>query len=107
MIILPSRYASVRFDEEHAQKWCGESFVWTGRDSYLAWVAAWKAELHRRVADIRSWKARRRDRSLSIEERNLANWHRQALRIECANLMLLRSMAKKLSAQQRQQRLAA
>lgn len=106
-MILPSRYACIRWDEDHAQTWCGESFTWTNRETYLAWVTEWKAELHKRVALIRQLKAQRRDKSLSIAERNGANQHRQLLRIECANLMLLRLMAKKLSAEQRKQRIAA
>ena len=106
-MILPSRYAHIRWDEDHAQTWSSESFTWTDRETYLAWVAEWKAELHKRIKLIRDLKAQRRDKSLSIEARNGANQNRQLLRIECANLMLLRMMAKKLSSQQRQQRIAA
>jgi hypothetical protein len=106
-MILPSRYAHIRWDEDHAQNWCSESFTWTDRDSYLAWVAEWKVELHTRIKLIRDLKAQRRDKSLSIATRNGANQNRQLLRIECANLMLLRMMGKKLSAEQRKQRIAA
>jgi len=107
MTILPAKYARIRWDEEHAQKWAPEAFTWTDRDSYLAWVAEWRAELKRRVADIRRLKAIRRDKAETIEARNTANWQRQLLRIECANLFLLRQMAKTLSWQQKKARLAA
>ena len=107
MTILPAKYARIYWDEEHALKWCGESFTWTDRDSYLAWVAEWKAELRSRIEDIRRLKAQRRNKELSIETRNYANQQRQQLRVECCNLLLLRMMGKKLSAQQRTTRLAA
>ena len=79
MTILPTRYAQIRWDEEHAQEWCHESFTWTDRESYLAWVAAWKAELHARIDDIRRLKAQRRNTSLSIATRNYANVQREVL----------------------------
>jgi hypothetical protein len=107
MTILPAKYARIYWDEEHALKWCGETFTWTGRDSYLAWVTAWKAELHTRIEDIRRLKAQRRNKALSIEARNYANHQRQLLRVECCNLLLLRMMGKKLSSEQRTIRLAA
>lgn len=107
MTILPTKYAQIYWDEEHAHKWCAESFTWNDRASYLAWVAAWKAELHTRIAEIRRLKAQRRNKALSIATRNYANYQRQLLRIECCNLLLLRMMGKKLSAEQRDTRLAA
>ena len=107
MTILPPRYAQIYWDEEHALKWCGESFTWADRASYLAWVVEWKIELRQRIAEIRRLKAQRRDKTLSIETRNSANAQRQLLRIECCNLMLLRTMGKKLSVEQRNARLAA
>lgn len=107
MIILPARYARIRWDEEHAQKWTPESFVWTDRDSYLAWVAEWKRELKARIIEIRRQKAIRRNKDETIEARGMANSIRQGLRVECANLFLLRQMAKQLSIQQKQARLAA
>lgn len=105
--ILPTRYARTRWDDDDAQQWIGESFTWTDRASYLAWVAAWKTELKQRIADIRYQKAIRGDKSQEIATRNGANMERQELRIECANLMMLRRLAKALSATQRHQRLAA
>lgn len=107
MTILPPKYAQIYWDEEHALKWCGESFTWTDRESYLAWVATWKSELKARIAEIRRLKAQRRNKDLSIDTRNYANYQRQLLRIECCNLLLLRTMGKKLSIEQRTQRLAA
>ena len=107
MTILPAKYAQIYWDEEDAAKWSAESFTWTDRDSYLAWVAAWKAELHTRIAEIRRLKAQRRNKDLSIATRNYANNQRQLLRIECCNLILLRMMGKKLSVTQRNARLAA
>ena len=107
MTILPAKYAHIYMDEEHALKWCGDNFTWSDRESYLAWVAAWKSELKTRIEEIRRLKAQRRNKSLSIETRNYANYQRQLLRIECCNLLLLRTMGKKLSVQQRDTRLAA
>ena len=63
MTILPSSRARIRWDEEHAQAWIGESFTWTSRGTYLAWVAEWKAELKRRIKEIRNLKATRRDKT--------------------------------------------
>lgn len=105
--ILPTRYARTRWTDEEAMQWIGESFTWTDRASYLAWVAAWKAELKTRIADIRYQKAIRSDKAQEIATRNGANVERQELRIECANLMMLRRLAKAMSATQRHQRLAA
>lgn len=104
-MILPTKYARVRWDEEHAQEWIGESFTWTDRDSYLAWVVAWKDELTTRIMAIRSQKALRKDPDDAT--RSMAQHERHYLRIECANLFLLRAMAKRLSNQQRETRLTA
>jgi hypothetical protein len=105
MIILPEKYAHIRWDEEHAQDWVSETFTWTDRDSYLVWVATWKAELGNRIVAIRRAKAIRRDKTQTDEARGDAQSERQILRIECANLFLLRSMGKRLSATQRKTRL--
>ena len=105
--ILPAKYAYVRWDEEHAQKWVHETFVWTDRESYLAWVAAWKLELKAHIVEIRAQKAIRRDKTQTIEARAQANSTRQSLRVQCFNLFLLRQMARDLSIQQKKARLAA
>lgn len=107
MTILPPQYMYIRWDEETIQKWIGESFTWTDRDSYLAWVAQWKIELHHWIGEIRRLKAIRRDRTRESEARMAANTTRQQLRTVCANLLLLRMLGKRLSAEQRQARLAA
>ena len=107
MTILPTKYMHFRWDEETIQKWIGESFTWTDRDSYLAWVTQWKIELAHWVKEIRRLKAIRADKTQDSEVRMGANAERQQLRIVCANLMLLRMLGKKLSAEQRQARLAA
>jgi hypothetical protein len=107
MTILPAKYARIRWDEDHAQKWVNEIFTWTNRETYLAWVDEWKAEVKERIIEIRHQKAIRRNKNHTIEDRGMANSHRQCLRIECANMYLLRGMAKKLSYQQKQARLAA
>lgn len=107
MTILPAKYMHIRWDEETIQKWIGESFTWTDRTSYLAWVTEWKAELADRVKEIRRLKAIRADKTADSEVRMNANAERQRLRIVCANLMLLRMLGKRLSAEQRQARLAA
>lgn len=104
-MILPTKYARIRWDEEHAQAWISETFTWTDRTNYLVWVAAWKAELKAKIADIKDQKAIRRDPAKTQDDRSAAQSKRHYLRIECANLMLLRMMAKKLAASQRQQRL--
>ena len=80
-----------------------ENFVWTDRADYLEWVTEWKAELKRRIALIREEKAKRRNKSLEVSERNAANWARQLLRIDCYNLLVLRKIGKIRSARQREQ----
>ena len=107
MTILPAKYAQIYLDEAHALQWCGDNFAWSDRDSYLAWVAAWKVELKTRIEEIRRLKAQRGNKNLSIDTRNYANYQRQLLRIECCNLLLLRTMGKKFSVEQRNARLAA
>lgn len=79
----------------------------SGREEYLAWVAAWKAALKERVESIRAEKARRRDTSLEVHERNGANNERQALRVEACNLVALRLAGKRRSSAARAARLAA
>lgn len=82
-----------------------QNFAWTNREDYLEWVASWKAELHTRIAEIRRLKAIRRDKGQKTEDRNAANVSRQVLRVECFNLLLLRTEGKRLSAMQRNRRL--
>ena len=106
MTILPTKYARIRLDDETSEPLTTELFTWTDRDSYLAWVAEWKRELRQRIDAIRRHKATRRDSTKEDTARRLAQSERHYLRIECANLFLIRQMAKQFSAQQKQQRLA-
>lgn len=105
MSIIPSGYARIRWDAEHAQPWINQCFTWTDRASYLAWVAQWKAELHEKIKDIRDQKAIRRDKTKGDTARADAQQRRQQLRIECANMFLIRTMAKELAGRQREERL--
>ena len=102
MSILPAGYARIRWDAEHAQPWINQCFTWTDRASYLAWVAQWKAELHAKIEDVREQKALRRDTS---KDQAAAQSERHYLRIECANMYLIRQMAKELAGRQREERL--
>jgi len=108
-MILPARYKSTRLDEEdiHDLHQKAEVFGWTDRESYLTWVSEWKAVLKEQIAEIRLMKTIYRDPSQTAEARALAQSERHYLRIFCANLFLLRQMAKQLSAKQRQSRLVA
>jgi len=108
-MILPPRYKSARLDEDdiHDLHQKGEIFTWTDRDNYLQWISDWKAVLKEQIAEIRRMKAIYRDPSLDTEARAMAQSERHYLRIYCANLFLMRRMAKQLSATQRRSRLAA
>ena len=104
MSILPAKYARIRWDAEHAQPWIHQCFTWTDRESYLAWVAQWKVEIHEKIKDVREQKVLRRD---TTEDQAAAQSKRHYLRIECANMYLIRQMAKQLACQQREERLRA
>jgi hypothetical protein len=77
------------------------NFTWQNRDDYFDWVKQWKQQLHTMIAQIREFKAIRRNKTLDIAERCLANEHRQYLRVVCSNLLLLRRLGKIKSAKQR------
>jgi hypothetical protein len=76
------------------------NFTWTGREDYLEWVADWKTRLHAMIADIRQQKAAR-PRGTD-EARCAAASACFRLRIDAYNLLLLRRIGKRLSAQQRE-----
>jgi len=104
MSILPAKIARTRLDEEDLPD---ELFPWTDRDSYLAWVAEWKAELKLKITEIRRSKAIMRDPERSDTDRAVAQSDRHYLRIETANMFLLRRIGKERSIMQKRQRLAA
>jgi hypothetical protein len=106
MIILPSQHARTRWDADGAQAWVSETFTWTDRVSYLAWVTAWKEQIDAKIGEVRRLKAVRRNPDTD-QQQSEAQSALHYLRIECANFYLLRRMAKQLSNTQRMQRLTA
>lgn len=65
-----------------------------GREDYLAFVSAWKADYRGVVEEIRELKAQRGDKSLPIPVRVGANLERQSLRHEARTLIGLRLAGK-------------
>lgn len=103
-LIFTPPYSTATYEDENTfnipTAW-EANFVWTGRDDYLEWVTDWKTILRTKIAEIHAEKAIRRNKAKSIEERNSANYQRQALRAECRDLMIIRKIGKQRSVKQR------
>jgi hypothetical protein len=83
------------------------ALAFSGRDSYLAWVGAWKASWHATVAAIREAKRVRDASGTADGERSLAQEERHGLRILAFNLLQLRRAGKLKACQAHSLRAAA
>jgi hypothetical protein len=91
--------ASVRLTAE--DRAVREALRFTDRESYLAWVAAWKAA-YRRVADeIRAQRRIMRDPAAGDLDRGAAMSRRHSGRIAAFNLLVLRHAGKAESRRRR------
>lgn len=74
-----------------------ELLQFDSRETYLAWVSAWKVFLKETIVKIRQAKVERSNPKNNEWEKNGANAERQALRVVACNLMSLRAAGKQKS----------
>ena len=80
------------------------ALTFTDRESYLAWVAAWKTSWHAAVAEIREAKRIRRDKEKADSDRFQAQMERLRLRVLAFNHLQIRRAGKLRSAQAERRR---
>lgn len=84
-----------------------ENLSFSGREDYLAFLAAW-SELHAStVASVRQAKRHRSDPERSAEARSSAQSAREYARVRARTLYAIRSRGKELAREARQARLAS